>query len=88
MPVRLVFFQNSDKSHPGGLVSLVGSGSNWYICRMQHLLENIASLYQQWKGKEASSIELLPQSGSERRYFRIQGENESLIGDSKIASNV
>ncbi len=47
---------------------------------MQHLSENIGSLYQQWKGKQALSIELLPQSGSERRYFRIYGENESVIG--------
>lgn len=47
---------------------------------MQHLLDNIASLYKEWKGKEAVSIDILPQSGSERRYFRINGEEDSVIG--------
>lgn len=61
-------------------VSLVRGHPIRYICPMQHLSEKIASLYKEWKGKEASYIELLPQSGSERRYFRIRGEYESVIG--------
>ena len=51
-----------------------------YICPMQHLLDSIAGLYKQWKGEEAKSIDLLPQSGSERRYFRLHGEEKSVIG--------
>lgn len=47
---------------------------------MQDIIAEIASLYKKWKGKEASSIDLLPQSGSERRYFRLHGGNESVIG--------
>lgn len=80
MPVRPFIRQNSNKSHPGGLVSLVDGVSIWYICRMQHLLEQIASVYKKWSGKEAVSIDILPQSGSERRYFRINGQKDSVIG--------
>jgi aminoglycoside/choline kinase family phosphotransferase len=54
---------------------------------MQHLVKSIAELYKQWKGAEATSIDVLPQSGSERRYFRLhaslpdrQEENGSVIG--------
>jgi aminoglycoside/choline kinase family phosphotransferase len=47
---------------------------------MQDISTSISSLYKQWKGGEAKSIELLPQSGSERRYFRLYGEHESVIG--------
>ncbi|HEY6062283.1 MAG TPA: RNase adapter RapZ [Chitinophagaceae bacterium] len=47
---------------------------------MQHLVKSIAELYKQWKGTEATSIDVLPQSGSERRYFRLHGENNSVIG--------
>ena len=52
-------------------VSLADGHSIWYICGMQDITASIATLYKQWKGEEAKSIELLPQSGSERRYFRI-----------------
>jgi aminoglycoside/choline kinase family phosphotransferase len=47
---------------------------------MQHLVESVAELYKQWKGTEATSIDVLPQSGSERRYFRVHGANGSVIG--------
>ena len=47
---------------------------------MQHLVKSIAELYKQWKGVEATSIDVLPQSGSERRYFRIHGKKGSVIG--------
>lgn len=47
---------------------------------MQHLIESISSLYKQWKGTDAVSIDLLPQSGSERRYFRLHDNKESVIG--------
>jgi aminoglycoside/choline kinase family phosphotransferase len=47
---------------------------------MQHLVKSIAELYKQWKGAEATSIDVLPQSGSERRYFRLHAEKGSVIG--------
>ncbi len=54
---------------------------------MQHLIESISALYKQWKGTEPGSVDLLPQSGSERRYFRLhaslpdrQGKDGSVIG--------
>ena len=42
----------------------------------------IKDLYVQWKGKEPASVDLLPQSGSDRRYFRIHETN----GGSVIAT--
>jgi aminoglycoside/choline kinase family phosphotransferase len=54
---------------------------------MQHLIDSISALHKQWKGTLPSSVDLLPQSGSERRYFRLHadihegnGENTSVIG--------
>jgi aminoglycoside/choline kinase family phosphotransferase len=51
-----------------------------YICEMQQILDSIQQLYKKWKGSDAVSIDVLPQSGSERRYFRIHGKSESVIG--------
>jgi aminoglycoside/choline kinase family phosphotransferase len=47
---------------------------------MQHLVDSITSLYKEWNGAEPKSVDVLPQSGSERRYFRLHGENSSVIG--------
>ncbi|MEO7393340.1 MAG: RNase adapter RapZ [Chitinophagaceae bacterium] len=47
---------------------------------MQHLVESISFLYKNWKGIEPVTIDLLPQSGSERRYFRLHGNDGSIIG--------
>ena len=47
---------------------------------MQHLIDSISSLYKKWKGSDALSIDVLPQSGSERRYFRLHGKKGSVIG--------
>jgi aminoglycoside/choline kinase family phosphotransferase len=47
---------------------------------MQHLVKSIAELYKRWKGTDADSVDALPQSSSERRYFRLHGENGSVIG--------
>jgi len=38
---------------------------------MQQAVQSILDLYKKCCGKEAVSIDVLPQSGSERRYFRI-----------------
>lgn len=51
-----------------------------YICRVQPLPSHIAALYQQWKGEAPISVELLPQSGSERRYFRLTTPAGTMIG--------
>lgn len=41
---------------------------------MEKIIERIASLWQQYTGSDASDITKLPQSGSDRMYFRITGE--------------
>ena len=47
---------------------------------MQEILDQIRILYKNWKGIDPINIDVLPQSGSERRYFRIFGKEESVIG--------
>jgi aminoglycoside/choline kinase family phosphotransferase len=47
---------------------------------MQQLIEAISDLYKTWKGNDPVSVDVLPQSGSERRYFRLHGEDGSVIG--------
>lgn len=47
---------------------------------MQHITEAIRELYRKWKDKEPVSLDVLPQSGSERRYFRIYDDHRSFIG--------
>jgi len=44
---------------------------------MQQAVQSILDLYLKWCGKEAASIDVLPQSGSERRYFRIHDQDDS-----------
>ena len=47
---------------------------------MQKVLDSIKELYKQWNGQEPASLDVLPQSGSERRYFRFHGKDGSVIG--------
>lgn len=47
---------------------------------MQKAVDSIKALYKRWRGEEAVSLDVLPQSGSERRYFRLHGKNSSVIG--------
>lgn len=47
---------------------------------MQAITEAIKELYAGWKGREAKAVDVLPQSGSERRYFRIHEEEGTVIG--------
>jgi aminoglycoside/choline kinase family phosphotransferase len=48
---------------------------------MQQVVESIGKLYESWAGKLAASIDVLPQSGSERRYFRIHtGDGKTVLG--------
>jgi aminoglycoside/choline kinase family phosphotransferase len=61
-------------------VSVADGNSFDYICGMQHITESIRELYMKWKGEEPVSLDLLPQSGSERKYFRIYDDQRSFIG--------
>jgi hypothetical protein len=47
---------------------------------MQVLIDAVRNLYTQWKGTEPGSIDVLPISGSERRYFRLHGKEGPVIG--------
>src|SRR5690242_19650638 len=56
---------------------------------MEAAVEGIALLFHQFKGEPAERIEKLPQSGSDRIYFRIYFGNESYIAtyNTNIAEN-
>lgn len=57
---------------------------------MQHLIESISSLYKHWKGLAPALVDVIPQSGSERRYFRLHdNEGGTVIGTygANIAEN-
>ncbi len=46
---------------------------------MEGAIEGVSSLFQTFKGKPADRIEKLPQSGSDRTYFRIYSADETFI---------
>ena len=43
------------------------------------IIDAIKELYEEWSGGPPVSLDVLPQSGSDRRYFRLHGENYSVI---------
>jgi len=47
---------------------------------MQSMIDAISQLYKTWRGKSPAQLDVLPQSGSERRYFRLHENGESVIG--------
>lgn len=47
---------------------------------MQEIIASIKALYREWTGENPESLDVLPQSGSERRYFRLHGQGRSVIG--------
>jgi len=47
---------------------------------MQEMIDSIKLLYKEWTGKDPESLDVLPQSGSDRRYFRLYGNGSSVIG--------
>jgi aminoglycoside/choline kinase family phosphotransferase len=47
---------------------------------MLEIIDSIRDLYKKTEGTDPESLDVLPQSGSERRYFRLHGKNRSLIG--------
>lgn len=42
--------------------------------------DTLATLYRQYRGELPASVDELPSSGSNRRYFRLEGNGGSLIG--------
>jgi len=46
---------------------------------MQSILDGINKLYSEWSGTACDRIEILPQSGSDRRYFRIHSKKGTCI---------
>jgi aminoglycoside/choline kinase family phosphotransferase len=47
---------------------------------MQKIIESIQELYKNWTGNAADSLDVLPLSGSVRRYFRLHGNGKTVIG--------
>jgi aminoglycoside/choline kinase family phosphotransferase len=47
---------------------------------MQEIIQQIKELYSSWRNEPAHSVDVLQQSGSERRYFRLYGAKDSVIG--------
>jgi len=47
---------------------------------MQPMIDAVTQLYKEWREAAPTSFDVLPQSGSERRYFRLHGVNGSVIG--------
>ena len=41
---------------------------------MQEMINAVSHLYKSWTGKEPEQVDVLPQSGSDRRYFRLYNE--------------
>ena len=46
---------------------------------MQSIIDGINKLYVEWSGSACDRIEILPQSGSDRRYFRIHTKKGTCI---------
>jgi len=48
---------------------------------MQEMINAVSQLYKSWTGKEPTQVDVLPQSGSDRRYFRLYNEDgKTFIG--------
>jgi RNase adapter protein RapZ len=41
---------------------------------MQEMINAVSQLYKSWTGREPAEVDVLPQSGSDRRYFRLHNE--------------
>lgn len=52
---------------------------------MQQLIDAISDLYQAWKDEAPTEIDVLPESGSDRRYFRLHSaDGKTVIATSGI----
>lgn len=49
---------------------------------MQVMIDAVAQLYKDWRGQAPKQVDVLPQSGSDRRYFRLYSDS----GESVIAT--
>jgi RNase adapter protein RapZ len=48
---------------------------------MQEMINAVSQLYKSWTAKEPAQVDVLPQSGSDRRYFRLHNEDgKTFIG--------
>lgn len=46
---------------------------------MQELVKVVSQLYKSWKGAEPAKVDVLPLSGSDRRYFRLYDEDDHSV---------
>ena len=46
---------------------------------MQEMINAISGVYRNWKGEEPARVDVLPQSGSDRRYFRLHGFDNATV---------
>jgi len=44
------------------------------------MIDAVSQLYETWRGHAPERLAVLPQSGSERRYFRLYDNDQSIIG--------
>ncbi|MGV3656412.1 MAG: aminoglycoside phosphotransferase family protein, partial [Chitinophagaceae bacterium] len=52
---------------------------NTYICCMQEMIEAVSGFYKSWSGHAPQSVDVLPQSGSDRRYFRLHAPDGKTV---------
>lgn len=54
---------------------------------MQEMIDAVSGFYKSWSGEEPIHVDVLPQSGSDRRYFRLHaGDGKSVIAT--VGANV
>ena len=46
---------------------------------MQEMIDAVSAVYMDWAGQEPTQVDVLPQSGSDRRYFRLHGGTKPVI---------
>jgi len=46
---------------------------------MQVMIDAVSEVYKNWCGQSPEAVDVLPQSGSDRRYFRLYGKNGKTI---------
>lgn len=46
---------------------------------MQEMIDAVSAVYKNWAGQAPTQVDVLPQSGSDRRYFRLHGSDKPVI---------
>ena len=46
---------------------------------MQEMIDAVSGFYKTWSGNLPASVDVLPQSGSDRRYFRLYGADGKTV---------